>query len=96
MVLIFISGVSAQEIARVQELKGVVVDENKAPISFANVVLLKADTTYLAGTVTDDNGVFVFRENCEGSKFIKISSIGYYSQIIDIPLTGDFGIIALD
>ena len=89
------SGV-APVIAGVQELKGVVVDENKAPISFANVVLLKADTTYLAGTVTDDNGVFVFRENCEGSKFIKISSIGYYSQIIDIPLTGDFGIIALD
>ena len=34
-------------------LKGVVVDDNKAPIDFVNVVLLKADSTYLAGTVTD-------------------------------------------
>lgn len=96
MVLIFISGVSAQEIGKVQELKGIVVDENKAPISFANVVVLKADSTYLAGTVTDENGFFVFRENWEGSKFIKISSIGYVSQFLDIPQTGDLGIITLD
>lgn len=96
MVLISISGVSAQEIAGVQELKGFVVDENKAPISFANVVVLKADSTYLAGTVTDDDGIFVFSENWNGSKFVKISSIGYVSQTIDIPVTGDFGIITLD
>lgn len=44
-------------IAGAQELKGVVVDENKVPIDFANVVLLKADSTYLAGTITDENGV---------------------------------------
>lgn len=83
-------------IAGVQELKGVVVDENKAPIGFANVVLLKADSTYLAGTVTDENGFFVFRENQDSSRFIKISSIGYATQTIDIPLTGDLGIITLD
>ena len=83
-------------IAGVQELIGVVVDEKKAPIGFANVVLLKADSTYLAGTVTDQNGFFVFRENQDCSRFIKISSIGYSSQTIDIPLTGDLGIITLD
>lgn len=86
----------ASVIAKVQELKGVVVDENKAPISFANVVVLKADSTYFAGTVTDENGFFVFRENWAGSKFIKISSIGYVSQSLDIPQTGDLGIITLD
>ena len=83
-------------ITGIQELKGVVVDENKAPIDFANVVLLKADSTYLAGTVTDQNGFFVFRENQDSSRFIKISSIGYASRTIDLPLTGDFGIITLD
>lgn len=83
-------------IAGAQKLKGVVVDENKTPIGFANVVLLKADSTYLAGTVTDENGVFVFRENWDSSKFVKISSIGYASQTLDIPLTGDLGIIALN
>lgn len=42
-------------IAEVQELKGIVVDKNKAPIDFANVIVLKADSTYIAGTVTDEN-----------------------------------------
>lgn len=82
--------------AEVKGLKGIVVDDNKAPIGFANVIVLKADSTYLTGTVTDENGFFVFREDWAGSKFVKISSIGYASQTLDIPPTGDLGIIVLD
>lgn len=77
-------------------LKGVVVDENKTPIDFVNVVLLKADSTYLAGTVTDKEGAFMFRGTWDSPKFVKISSIGYASQTLDIPPTGDLGIIVLD
>lgn len=77
-------------------LKGVVVDDNKAPIDFVNVVLLKADSTYLAGTVTDKDGFFMFRGTWDSPKFVKISSIGYASQTLDIPPTGDLGIIVLD
>ena len=87
---------SSVDIALSHNLKGVVVDENKTPIGFANVVLLKADSTYIAGTVTDENGFFVFNENWNSSKFIKISSIGYASQILDIPHAGDLGIIVLN
>ena len=50
-------------------LKGVVVDDNKTPIDFVNVVLLKADSTYLAGTVTDKDGVL-----CSGALGIVLSS----------------------
>ena len=77
------------------EVKGRVVDEAKAPIGFANVILLKADSTYLAGTVTDDNGVFMFNETPDNPKFVKVSSIGYITQTFDLPQTGDIGIITL-
>ena len=87
---------SGVDIALSHNLKGVVVDENRTPIGFANVVLLKADSTYIAGTVTDENGFFVFNENWNSSKFVKISSIGYASQILDIPQAGDLGIIVLN
>ncbi len=87
---------SGVDIALPHNLKGVVVDENKTPIGFANVVLLKADSTYIAGTVTDENGFFVFNENWNSSKFVKISSIGYASQILDIPQARDLGIIVLN
>ena len=39
-------------------ITGKVVDENNSPIDFVNVVLLNADSTYIAGTVTDENGGF--------------------------------------
>ena len=42
---------SSVDIALSSNLKGVVIDKNKTPIDFVNVVLLKADSTYLAGTV---------------------------------------------
>ncbi|MDE6860766.1 MAG: TonB-dependent receptor [Duncaniella sp.] len=77
-------------------MKGVVVDESKTPIDFVNVVLLKADTTYLAGTVTDKDGNFMFSGTWDSPKFVKISSIGYATQTLDIPLNGDLGIIVLD
>ena len=82
-------------ISAVKEFKGVVVDENKAPIEFANVIVLNADSIYIAGAVTDENGVFVFNEIGESPGVIKVSSIGYSSQIQNIPQTGDFGIITL-
>ena len=82
-------------ISAVKEFKGVVVDENKAPIEFANVIVLNADSIYIAGAVTDENGVFVFNEIGESPGVVKVSSIGYSSQILNIPQTGDFGIITL-
>ena len=72
-------------ISAVKEFKGVVVDENKAPIEFANVIVLNADSTYIAGAVTDENGVFVFNEIGESPGVVKVSSIGYSSQILNIP-----------
>ncbi|MFM2393968.1 MAG: hypothetical protein RLZZ546_1950, partial [Bacteroidota bacterium] len=42
---------------------GKVLDENKKPLSFATVVLLKGKddkTTLLTGTQTEDNGEFIF------------------------------------
>lgn len=69
---------------------GKVVDENKKPISFATVVLLKGKmdkTTLLTGTQTEDNGEFIF-ENISPSEplRIQISNLGYeiYEQALEI------------
>ncbi|MDE5811457.1 MAG: carboxypeptidase-like regulatory domain-containing protein, partial [Muribaculaceae bacterium] len=86
---------AALGIAKIKELKGLIVDENKAPIDFANVVVLNSDSTYIAGTVTDENGFFVFNEIGENPRLVKVSSIGYSSQILNIPQTGDCGIVTL-
>lgn len=78
-----------------QNIIGKIVDENKSPLDFVNVVLLKADSTYITGTVTDENGVFLFNEKQVSAKLLKVSSIGFTTQTLNIPSTGNFGIITL-
>ena len=58
LIVIAISSVTAMA----QSITGKVTDENNTPLDFVNVVLLKADSTYITGTVTDTNGIFLFNE----------------------------------
>ena len=36
-----------------QTLSGKLVDEKNAPLAYANVVLLQADSTFVSGTISD-------------------------------------------
>jgi len=67
---------------------GKVVDSNKNPIPFCNVLLI--DTNYsqnYVGGATDENGYFEIDTNFSGSIRVKISNVGfqeYLSEKIDI------------
>lgn len=59
-------------------VSGKVVDEGNSPIAFANVILVMAkDSTSIAGTSTDDNGLFKLKVSNNGVYNFKISYIGY-------------------
>ena len=88
MILSLTLAVLATATTMAQSITGKIVDENNSPLDFVNVVLLKADSTYIAGTVTDENGVFLFNEKQDNPKFIKVSSIGYTNQTLNIPRRG--------
>lgn len=60
-ILSLILAVLATATTMAQSITGKVVDETNSPLDFVNVVLLKADSTYIAGTVTDENGVFLYK-----------------------------------
>ncbi len=61
-----------------QNITGCLVDDNKAPIPYANVVLLSLpDSIFLGGVVTDDSGYFCFEKPDSRGKLVRISSIGY-------------------
>lgn len=53
-ILSLILAVLATATTMAQSITGKVVDETNSPLDFVNVVLLKADSTYIAGTVTDE------------------------------------------
>ncbi len=79
-----------------QVITGKVVDENSSPIEAVSITLLKGDSTYIAGTVTDDNGVFVFKNSNGNAKYVKLSSVGYANKMCEIPANGDLGVITLE
>ncbi len=92
--MLFLAAITSAT-ALAQNITGKVVNESNAPLDFVNVVLLKADSTYIAGTVTDENGTFIFENPQVPPKFVRLSSIGYSNQTLNIPATGNLGIISL-
>lgn len=71
-----------------RSLNGVVINEENAPIAFANVVLLNQDSIYLDGVITDSLGRFEFAKLPESAYELNISYMGYDDYTVMIPDTG--------
>ncbi|MCR5316065.1 MAG: outer membrane beta-barrel protein [Bacteroidaceae bacterium] len=67
-----------------QNITGRVLDEQSQPMPFANVVLVnRADSAFVAGAVTKDDGTFsIATDNQDG--LLKVSSVGYDIRYIDV------------
>lgn len=79
-----------------QIVSGTVVDENSQPMEFVNVVLANSsDSTFVAGTVTKEDGSFAIETTSSRRMFIRVSSVGYSSVIADVTPTGQMGTIAM-
>ncbi len=59
-----------------QSISGKVTDEYDFPLAYANIILQKADHSYIDGTITDTTGRFSISENQEAA-IVQISFIGY-------------------
>ena len=73
--LFFLTALCAQS----QTFTGKVTDADQAPLPYANVVLLALpDSTFVTGTVSDENGGFTLQVAPEvPSLLLRVSSIGY-------------------
>ena len=74
---------------------------DKTVLTFANVVLKKtADSSFVAGVVTDEKGQFSIKNIAEGNYFLEVSIVGYVAKRVPF-LAGklnkffDIGIIEL-
>ena len=76
-----------------QTLKGTLIDENKHPLAYANVVLQTADSVYIAGTTSNTNGQFEINMY-ENAILVNISFVGY-NTIVKRISEYDLGIIQL-
>lgn len=81
--------------ASAQNVTGKVTDENNAPLDFVNVVILNADSAFVAGTITAEDGSFLFENPGPKAKLVKLSSIGYANVVSPIPPSGSLGTVAM-
>ena len=66
-----------------QRISGRVNDEHSQPMPFANVVLVnRADSSFIAGAVTKDDGTFSI-DTYKKDGLLKVSSVGYMTKYVD-------------
>lgn len=69
--------------AKAQNATGRIVNENLKPVAYVNVVLLSADSTYINGVTTADDGTFSIsydRDSC----LLKVSCVGYETRFLAV------------
>ena len=77
-----------------QNISGRVIDEQVKPMPFANVVLVsRADSAFIAGTMTKDDGTFSISTDKQDG-LLKVTSVGYTTKYI-AARTGNVGDIQM-
>lgn len=77
--------------AQERKITGTLLDkESKEPVMQATIQLLKAkDSVYVAGAVTDDNGLFTLTAPENGKYILKISNVGYKGIVRNVTIADD-------
>ena len=69
--------------AKTQDVGGRVIDQNGEPLGFVSVALLSADSTYIQGATSDENGAFMI-QTTDACCILRLSFIGYRTQYVDV------------
>ncbi len=86
IIMMLLSGTIQGIFAQNLKLDGIIID-GKSRIAFdlANIVLETGDSVFVKGTTTNSTGHFQFENITTGDYRLRISSIGYITQIIELP-----------
>lgn len=80
---------SAYASAQNVKITGTLTDsDTKESVIMATVQLLKSDSTYVKGVLSDTNGKFTITAPSDGSFILKITSIGYETLTRELKISG--------
>ena len=90
ILLILFLTVSVFSFAQNRRISGTLIDKDtKEGVMQATVQLLKSDSTFVNGAISDEQGKFSVTAPQNGKYLLKITSIGYKTLVRDISITGD-------
>lgn len=76
--------------AKDYKISGKISDkDDRSCIEFANISISRADSTFLAGVNSSENGIFVLDKLTQGNYILSCSYLGYNTQYIPITLDAD-------
>ena len=88
--LLFLISLSATSFAQNRLISGLIEDRSsKDPLGQVTVQLLKMDSTYVGGALSDEKGLFHLTAPQNGKYLLKISSVGYHTSIKRIVIQDD-------
>lgn len=95
--LLLLTLVSAISFAQERKISGTLIDrDTKEPMMQTTVQLLKMDSTFVAGTISDEMGKFSVQAPENGKYLLRISSIGYITSIKRLEMVEDHDLIMGD
>ena len=69
-------------------ITGAIIDKGtNDPVEASTVQLLRADSTYISGAISNENGLFSLQAPEDGSYLLKITSVGYKPTVRRIIMT---------
>ena len=80
--------------AKTQDVGGRVIDQNGEPLGFVSIALLSADSTYIQGATSDENGAFMI-QTTDACCILRLSYIGYRTQYVNVK-GSDVGTIQME
>ena len=88
--ILLLTLMSAISFAQERRISGTLVDrDTKEPMGQTTVQLLKMDSTFVAGAISDDNGKFTLKAPENGKYLLRISSVGYITSVKRIEMVKD-------
>ncbi len=95
--LLLLTLVSAISFAQERKISGTLIDrDTKEPMMQTTVQLLKMDSTFVAGTISDEMGKFSVQAPENGKYLLRISSIGYITSIKRLEMVEDHDLVMGD
>ncbi len=70
-------------------VSGMLVDAKNAPVSYANVTLLRSDSTVANGDLSKDDGSFNIGPTGPGNFILRIEFVGLSTKFINVQVTAD-------
>ena len=81
--------ISTTSFAQNKRITGTVTDrDTKDAVMQVTVQLLKTDSTFVAGAVSDENGAFRLTAPADGKYIVKLTSVGYTPLTRDVTVSG--------